>query len=190
MRIAQQVHLGKPWHVSPNGNFHEENYDSLWSPGISIWGYTILDNSTLCYTIKIDKTMSVIQRCLDHGDLMLVFRIVRETMGLIPHQSGFIRGWHCPLCDAAKNQGDAKKHAASCKKSPGKSLGWVWVPNSLQGWWKDWGNCPNIGQHFRCVKYDVEFTQLYLSGILKKIGTKDFTPRLGFFFHGPSLVTE
>ena len=79
---------------------------------------------TLCYTIKIDKAMSVIQICLDHGDLMLVFRIVRETMGLIPHQSGLF-GVDIALFVMLPHQGDAKKHAASCKKSPGKSLGIV-----------------------------------------------------------------
>ena len=63
-------------------------YDHL----VFLSGGTLIDNSTLWHAIKIDKAMSVIWICLDHGDLMSVFRIVRETMGLIPHQSGFIRG--------------------------------------------------------------------------------------------------
>ena len=95
-------------------------YDHL----VFLSGGTLIDNSTLWHTIKIDNAISVIWICLDHGDLMSVFRIVRETMGLIPHQSGFIRGWHKALF-VMLPQGDAKKHAASCKKSPGKSLGIV-----------------------------------------------------------------
>jgi hypothetical protein len=189
MRIAQQVHLGKPWHVSPNGNFHEENYDRLWSPGISIWWYT---NSTLWYTIKVDKPMSMIQIYLDPLIILCSLSLIMVNW------CRFFGSWGKPWGawgSSLINQGlfgvDIKpslwcflrampKSMRLRARSPvEKSLGIV-CPK-LQGWWKDWGNCPNIGQHFRCVKYDVEFTQLYLSGILKRIGTKDFTPRLVVF---------